>query len=232
MEVIGGTEVTPEVVTVEETVLPSDTVEFEMPEKFAGKTAEEIAKSYIELEKFKASKEEIPPVENGTKPSLDTVQELIADGLDDEKYAELEKQGYSKEQVDIYKAGLDAQFKAEGEKILTSIGTSEAEYNQAAEYMQKNWDPARLERFNTAVTNASAEVLPTLLETALLEYRQASGSKGPILETQSIGKSDGKVKGYTDNAEFYKDMADPRYGRDAKFMAAVEAKMEASGDIF
>jgi len=98
--------------------------------------------------------------------------------------------------------------------------------------MQKHWDPARLTRFNDAVTNAILDVLPSLLETALMDYRQATGNKGPILETKSIGKSDVKVKGYADNAEFYKDMNVPRYGRDAKFMAAVEAKMQASGDIF
>jgi len=76
MEVIGE-QVTPPVEEVleEPTVLPSDEVPFEMPEKFAGKTAEEIAKSYVELEKFKASQEPTPPKEEKTPtPSLELVQ--------------------------------------------------------------------------------------------------------------------------------------------------------------
>jgi len=47
------TEVQVQTDVVDEVVLPSDEVTFDMPEKFAGKSAEEIAKSYMELEAMK-----------------------------------------------------------------------------------------------------------------------------------------------------------------------------------
>ena len=52
--------------TEEAPTLPSDATEFTMPEKFAGKSAEEIAKSYLELEKFKGGGQEST---EGAEPS-------------------------------------------------------------------------------------------------------------------------------------------------------------------
>ena len=109
-------------------VLPSDEVAFEMPEKFEGKSVEDIAKSYMELEKFKGNKEE--PEESYSDLSIEEIQgkldEYEAAGYDiseqpeeiqgdfakyekafatngslsDEEYSELKAQGFDKDTVD------------------------------------------------------------------------------------------------------------------------------------
>ena len=99
---------------VDEVELPSEVSSFEMPEKFKGKTAEEIAQSYIELEKLKAKKEgegeqvppndETPPQETppNTEESVDSYFKEYAENgaLSEESYQALADKGYSKEQVD------------------------------------------------------------------------------------------------------------------------------------
>ena len=109
-----------------EVILDSDKEEFKMPEKFAGKSAEEIAKSYMELEKFKASKEEgggqestegeVPSEpEKGKADDKETKEPTTEEqatydkyaaeydengSLSEEAYEALAKEGYTKEQVD------------------------------------------------------------------------------------------------------------------------------------
>ncbi len=86
-----------------EAVLTSEQEVFEMPEKFAGKSAEEIAKSYMELEKFKAKDE---PKEGG-----DEVSKKISDKMSDEEDKESpkeEKEEPTKEEAVEYQKYVDS----------------------------------------------------------------------------------------------------------------------------
>ena len=71
--------------STEEKGLPSDESEFTIPEKFKGKSAEEIAKAYIELEKMQEAKKEIK--EEDTKKVEDTkVETKEVEDMSDEEF--------------------------------------------------------------------------------------------------------------------------------------------------
>ena len=229
------TEAAPE---VEDTTLPSDTVAFEMPEKFSGKSAEEIAKAYVNLEKMHSksvstAKEEVAEAEAVPQPSIELVEEYMAkatDGLTDEHYVELADKGFSKDQVDTYAKGIEANLRDQGLKVLESIGTNEQEYNDATAFIQANWSADRIERFNSALTNATPEALPVLLENALHEYRGAKTSPAKITNTTQVSVN---RAGYGSNEvdaklSLQSDMQDRRYGKDAVYTKMVEEKVMAT----
>ncbi len=214
--------------------LPSDTPEFVMPNKFDGKSAEEIAKAYVNLEKMHSKKEteantEAPAGE--VTPPLELVEEYMSkatDGLTAEHYSELEAKGYSKEQVDTYAKGVEANIREQGLQVLTNIGTTEAEYNEATEWAKTNWSEDRTARFNKALENATADTLPVLLEGALTEFRGARVPNAKITQTTSIQGSDNNQTGYKNKYELQEDMKDRRYGRDRSYTQMVERKVSVT----
>ena len=77
--------------------LPSDKEEFNMPDKFAGKSAEDIAKSYLELEKFKSKDQEDELV--NAEDIFKEVDSLLAD--EDSEEAKVEDKEEDKEEDNI-----------------------------------------------------------------------------------------------------------------------------------
>lgn len=220
-------EVTPPVVPEEGTptpeeptvVLPSDEVEFEMPEKFEGKTAEEIAKSYLELEAMK-TKEEEPPKENNEEPpennattTQDLIEEYAARGteLTEEDYKVLEEKGYSKRQVDLYKAGYAAEQAEKATQLLSTAGTSAEEAQNAATWARENWSEERVSQYNEAIEGAPEAVQVQMIQ-MLTEQFRTSGVK-PV-ETDPIHSSSKPApvtKGYESMEQLIADQSDPRY---------------------
>lgn len=240
-------ELAPEVQPEEETVavepevqLPSDAPTFEMPEKFAGKSAEEIAKSYMELEAHKQeTPEEVTPDEEPIKDDADSdTQDLITEytergtELTEEDYKVLEEKGYSKKQVDIYKAGVEAQRQQESLATIEKAGTTAEEANSAIEWARENWSEERITQFNSAIESSNQDVQVQMIQMLTEGYRagntpQADGpihsQRAPVTATQ----------GYESMNQLVSDMNDPRYDSrtfqyDPAYYKAVRAKAAKS----
>lgn len=217
-------EVQPEAVAVEaepEVQLPSDEVAFEMPEKFAGKSAEEIAKSYMELEAHKQEvPEEVTPNEESIEVDAGTdkqdTQDLITEytergtDLTEEDYKVLEEKGYSKKQVDIYKAGVEAQRQQESLATIEKAGTTAEEAGSAIEWARANWSEERITQFNSAIESSSQDVQVQMIQMLTEGYRAGNtpqadgpihGQRAPVAPTQ----------GYDSMNQMVADMNDPRY---------------------
>jgi len=166
--------------TPTETQLPSEEVAFEMPEKFAGKSAEEIAKSYMELEKMKNTKseeseeggdevskegEETPPEETKeekepTKEEAEQYQKYVDSyekngGLSDDEYAELEKAGYSKEQVDEEIEYRNYKKEKALSDVLDPLGGGTDKFKEVAKWAAENKSPEEVKEFNEALASSS-----------------------------------------------------------------------------
>lgn len=236
-----GTIVAEEVQTdvVDEVTLPSDEVTFDMPEKFAGKTAEEIARSYMELEAMKNEpKEETSEelIEEHAGDTKDLIDEYTNRGTEitEEDYAVLKEKGYSKEQVDTYKAGVEAQQATKAVELMTTAGTTPDEAKQAGEWARENWSEDRVSQFNTAISTANTDVQVQMLQMLTETYRNDSSKPQAVdpIHAQSRGLS--KSTAYESMEQLMVDIGDPRYDRhgngtrDMAFYNAVKAKVAKS----
>ena len=225
-----------------EIVLPSDEIAFEMPEKFAGKTAEEIAKSYLELEAFKnkeaeppkENEDEEPPKDNATT-TADLIEEYAARGTDltEEDYQVLEEKGYSKRQVDLYKAGYNAEQAQKAAELLTTAGTTADEASNAANWARENWSDERVASYNKAIESASPDVQVQMIQMLTEQFRTA-GTKPPQADPLHSNSTPAPTaKGYTSMEQLVADQSDPRYDQrsfkfDPAFYKAVRDKAAKS----
>lgn len=231
-------EVTPQGTPPEVEVLPSDTETFTIPDKFQGKSAEEIAKAYVELEKFKASgetppanetpptpNEETPPDPSNEQSNTKYFDEFIESGtLSEESFQELEAKGHKRQEVqerlEFDKYRQDQRIS----KVTESIGGLE-EYQKMEAWAVENVAEADRNTFTQEFASASDYAKKAMLESLYGQYSTAVGSNaGP--EMVHTNESQYSVtKGYSAQHELQADMADPRYGTDRSYTKAVEAKL-------
>ena len=220
-----------------EVQLPSDVEEVEIPEKFQGKSVEEIVKAYQELEKkLGAPKEEQPPEqpkpeegnpEEGGINGAEVFQEYIEKGeLSEETMSKLKELGYKEEEV------LDRleYEKYKQEKAISSlvepIGGFE-EYTKMQQWANENVDPSELKQFNEEFAAAGEMAKKAMLKDAYARYKAAiSGEEVNLLHTNEPQQV--ATKGYTSQHELQKDLSDPRYGIDRSYTQEVEKKLARS----
>lgn len=219
----------------EEVTLPSETTDFVMPEKFAGKTAEDIAKAYIELEKMKGKQSAELTDGNETKPKESTevskeelsgyFKELSEKGeLSEESYQALEKLGYTKEQVDEQIDFYQYKQAKVVSDILKPFGTKD-DFSKAAEWARDNWTPEQVELFNNKLANADIETAQALLAPLFAGYNASKDKVEAPSTIHSNSTPSVSTKGYESRSDMLQDMNDPRYDSDPVYRSKVEAKM-------
>lgn len=215
-------------------VLPSDESSFEIPEKFKGKSAEEIAKAYVELERLKNKPEvqEQPPAtkepkDGGVDLSKYYDSYLTNDGLTEADYAELAANGMSRENVDEQIEFIKYKTEKAEQAILNGIPIEE--FTKAAVKAREVWGEDKANEFNTIIADAPLHVQQLLVKNLVSEF----GSKVPVQESGPIHTNTPQVqpsKGYATRSDLLKDMADPRYLTDKTFNKMVEAKLSVTDD--
>jgi len=233
----------------EEVTLPSDEVSFEMPEKFQGKSAEDIARAYLELEKMKAksseeekggdttsqeekSKDDTKDEESSktTEVIQDYVQEFLEKGeLSEESYKALEEQGYTKEQVQDQMDFIKYKQEKTITTILEPLGGGVEKFNEVAVWAKENKSEAEVEAFNKALATAPLEAQRLLLKGLYSEYDSSNSTQEEVLHTNTPQT---KPKGvYTTQEEFFKDIGSEEYKNNPKYRQMVEDKLGRS-DLF
>lgn len=235
----------------EEVVLPSDD-NFEMPDKFKGKSAEEIAKAYAELEKFKAIKEqqteepvkEEAPVEDGEiNPILEEgrpegsqdipadkftkyLNELDTNGsISEEAYAELAELGYNREFVDEKVDYIKYKREKEVNKVLEPYGGVQ-EFEKVSNWARGVFSEAQLANINKQLASGNKEVQDAVLSSLYNGYKQsATNAPEPEVTLHTNQPQATRTEGYSTKSEYLKDAKDPRYDRDPGYRKQVEQKM-------
>lgn len=235
--------VTDKPATVEDDVtLPSEAEEIVLPDKFKGKSAEDIYKAYAELEKklgnLQPEDGPKPPVEDEPKedapvPTKALLDEYITKAnenggvLSDEHYAELEAKGFTRDVVDIYAEGIKAREQAKSIETLTKAGIQPDDYSKAVAWARENWDEATITKYNNAISSANEDAIAILANDLVSKYKTASkGNGAPIHSSTPVATK--KLEGYADKSEMAKDMNDPRYGRDPRYTERVAKRVEAT----
>jgi hypothetical protein len=221
-----------------------------LPEKF--KTPEDFAKSYAELEakqsgkppEAPAAKKDETPVAGSPAPSATEAQALVEKaGLDMSKlkaeYAEkgeftpesleaLEKAGVTKDVVNNYVAGLQAQAEAYTAKVAESVGGTE-EMQKLFQWAGQNLTPDEVKSADAVLANGDPVVSALLLQGLQARYVQQNG-KEPKLVTGSPAPSKG-IEPFESQADMLKAMGSQEYKTNPAFRARVEQRMAAT-DMF
>jgi len=241
-------EVVSEETQTEEVGLPSDEVEFEVPEKFKGKSAEDIIKSYQELEKLHAKKggeEEVSQEEKpedkpeGEETSKEEVSQLSTEelstfeqsykengGLTEEDYAALEKKGFSKEQIDEEISYREYKEEKAINQVIEPLGGGKEKLQEVVKWAGENKTPEEVQAFNSALASAPLVAQQAMLKGLYAEYDTSGSSTTEVYHSGSGTK--GPSKGYATEADFMKDLDHPAYKTDKSFVKKVETKLGIS----
>lgn len=208
---------------------------FEIPEKFKGKSPEEIVKSYLELEKKLSEKQPNNP-EKAPEPTPEAVEAKVNSTLtpkdfevyekaylengklDDSHYKELEKKGLSKEIIDLYIEGAKARDTIYTNAIYEAAGGAE-EYKELVKWASENiTDQSVIADINRDLSSGNVVKAKWAVEN--LQLRR--GTPPRKLEGSSV--ADTATKGYKDKIEWKRDVSNVLYGRDKKYTQAVDAR--------
>ncbi len=221
----------------EVTTLPSDTEEFVMPDKFQGKSAEDIARSYIELERHRGTQEGVPPVtpEDGSEAPKEEsgdskyLEEFLATGeLSEDSYKELEEKGVSKEKIDDA-LEYEKYKQDKATKEMADVVGGIEKYSAMEKWAVGNYSEEDRAAFVTEFQGSGKLAREALLRDLYANYTKANEG------TDVIHTNEGQYtpkKGYASEHEFQQDLADRRYGTDRSYTKMVEAKMAKTKGVW
>ena len=204
-----------------------------LPEKFGN--AEELAKSYSELEKKFSTgdkKEQQPEVKeetNKTNNSLEPYYKEFADAgtLSEKSYTDLAKMGLDKNLVDGYIAGQKAIAEAEVKQVQSIVG-GEEKYKQLLDWSTKNLNEAEATAFNELLDTGSIEQVK-LAVSAIANRAGISGQEKPTMFEGDTTAS--TADAFESIAQVTQAMNDPRYDKDPAYRKQVEMKIARSSVI-
>lgn len=233
--------------------LPSED-NFVMPDKFQGKSAEDIARAYAELEKMKAqpkadepAKEDVP---EGEDPNAEYINPMLEEGrpegskdvpvdqfaalvdeydangqLSEESYKALEELGYNKDFVDEKIDYINYKREREADAILEPYGGSE-EFKKVSAWAAENFSESQLNNINMQLASGNKATQDAVLSSLFMGYKQSNKTAAPQDVTLHTNQPQStRTEGYATKSEYLKDAKDPRYERDAGYRKQVEQKM-------
>ena len=205
-----------------------------LPEKF--NSAEEMAKSYTELEKAYSSEktavdtatEQQKVAEEATGLSLDPYYKEYADNgnLSEKSYTDLQGKGLSKELIDSYIAGQQAIADSQLTQIYNAAGGKQ-NYDEVVKWASENLPANEIATFNKIVETGSNE--EAILAAQGLKARMDNVvGQTPTLVKGGISPTE---NAYQSTAEIISAINDPRYQVDTAYRKNVEEKIKRSNAI-
>jgi len=207
------------------------------------KSQDDLVKAYEELQKKlgqpkeepKAEPEaEAPEAEAEAEEAKETTgiiavdkyeQEVATNGsLSDKSYAELEKAGFTRSQVDSYIQGQKAYAESLRNQVYESVGGQEA-YSGLIQWASENMDAAAIKEYNDAVDAMDQPRIMRALEYMDLKHGQSAPREARRLEGDSPA---GGLQPYGNKNEWQRDMTNRLYGKDAKFTNMVDQRYLAA----
>lgn len=210
-------------------------------ELIAGKfrSQEDLLKAYQELEKKLGSGQtqtETPatptepkveetaeqPTEAEVKQFSKYHEEFTANGsLSEDSYKALEKQGFTKQDVDAYIEGQKALASQFTSKVYELTG-GESNYTELVTWASTNIDAGTINDYNEALQKGDTDKV-----LRLVEYMNLKRGTTPSEPTRIEGMSSedtGGLKPFSDKVEWQRATANKLYGRDPKYTNMVDKR--------
>ena len=203
------------------------------------KSQEDLLKAYQELEsKLGQPKEaEAPKEEASEETKAETASEAAGfnvtayekeyaetGSLSEKSYADLEKKGFTKQQVDQYIQGQTAYAESVKSNIYNSVGGQE-KYVELINWVSQNMTEDVINDYNAAVDSLDQQKVLRNLEYMKLKYDQQAPQQTRRLEGDATG---GGMQPFADKNQWQKAMTDRLYGKDAKYTKMVDQRYLAS----
>jgi hypothetical protein len=209
---------------------------------------EEVVKAYIELEKMKGGGPEVS--QEGEEPSKEVPSEKKPDekpdedtkdnvdlskyeekylkegALSEEDYAELEKLGYDKQQIDEHIEFVEWKKEKAIKDVLEPIGLNKDTFKEMTTWLAETKSAQEVAEINQALASAPKAGQQAIIKGLYAEYSTVNA--GPI---HTNSPTTAPSKAYQTQEEFFKDVSSPEYQNNPKFRELVEKKMAIS-DIF
>jgi hypothetical protein len=227
--------------------------------QYAGKfkSAEDLEKAYLELQKKLGNKEE------GTQEEGDDTQEVsdsdeeeeesspVSKRIDFLKQASEEyysndnalkpetlqklKEMPSEELVDAYMemqknnpiAKTEPLSDAAAMEIVSSVGGQDA-YNDTLAWAADNLKPTEVAAYDNVVNSGNKDAIFFAVQALNQRYKDSVGFEGQQISGRAPKST---VKGFRSNAELANAIGDPRYRNDPAYRYDIEQKLAASGDL-
>lgn len=226
---------------------------------YAGKfkTAEDLEKAYLELQKKLGQKEDADDrAESGEESEADDdTAEEVKDELASEKNAiqqaseeyyannnqlkpetlqklkELPSEKLIEAYIELQKNAPPVAAKplsdADAQDIVKSVGGPES-YNQTLAWASENLTPAEVAAYDNVVNSGNKDAIFFAVQALNQRYKDAVGFEGNQVSGKSVKNT---IKGFRSQAELARAISDPRYRTDPAYRLDIEAKLEASGDL-
>ena len=226
--------------------------------QYAGKfkSAEDLEKAYLELQKKLGSKEEdeSAPTDDNSAPDDSAPEEEpspVAKRVDFLKEASEEyysndnelkpetiqklKEMPSEELIEAY---LELQksnpvAKAQplsddaAKTIVDSVGGQDA-YNDTLSWAADNLKPEEVAAYDNVVNSGNKDAIFFAVQALNQRYKDSVGFEGQQISGRAPKST---VKGFRSNAELANAISDPRYRNDPAYRYDIEQKLAASGDL-
>lgn len=196
------------------------------------KSAEELEKAYVELQKKLGASEpeqaEKAAVEAVGEADFLKMQEEYAEkgSLSEETFKSLEGRGIPRKMVEAYIEGQQALADRQTQAVYAEIG-GEQEYQTLIEWASKHLD-------NDEITVFNGEVQSGDLRRAKVAVKGLAARR--MVEDKTVRRVEGKSSASTGDvfssmAEVVRAMRDGRYSSDPAYRRDVEAKLARSGPL-
>ena len=201
-----------------------------LPEKF--ESAEELAKSYGELEKklgdnnaeAETPQEAKEQAEKATGVSLDKYYSEFADKkeLSEESYAELSKQGLNKELVDSYIAGQNALAERQSNEMHSTVGGKE-NYDKMIDWATGSLSETEIGAFNAIMEKGNPDEMKLAINGMNSRFRSTAEPR--LVKGEAPKFASDMFKSTYEVAEAINDK---RYSHDTAYRKSVEEKLKRS----
>jgi len=208
-----------------------------LPDKF--KSAEDMAKSYSELEQKMGGQEEaianleIKPGEGKETTagglSMDDLaaygEEWNANGgsLKEESYTALEGRGISREVVQAFVQAQQAQSDAERATTLAEAGLNTDAWTMMSGWAADNWSEDQISQWNQ-LASSSNPMSRKLAVTHLKDAFNTGRGQGSGQQLEGVSNSSNGLTPFRSSAEMLEAMKDPRYDKDPAFRDDIDRR--------
>ena len=211
------------------------TTQEEQTVETADTSAEETSQETNETEQVQKEIEQSQQAEKEVKEDLakkgiefeKCVEEYVKNGsLSEATYQALHDAGYTKNIVDAYIAGVNAQNERFTNAILTTVG-GEEEYGKITAFIQSQGNAA-VDAYNALLDSGNISALMMYLNGCKAQMVLKNGTANRSILGNQVHK---EVNGYADETEMVKAMSDPRYKTDPTYAKQVAMKLEKSSFV-
>jgi hypothetical protein len=225
---------------------------------YAGKfkSAEDLEKAYLELQKKLGQKDDTTEGESDNEDEAESTEEAPQDVLAVEKNVLLKasEEYYSNDNQikpetlqklkelpseKLIEAYLELQKNAplaagkplsdaEAADIVKSVG-GENSYKETLSWAAENLTPAEVAAYDNVVNTGNKDAIFFAVQALNQRYKDAVGFEGKTVSGKSVKQQ--SVQGFRSQAELARAISDPRYRNDPAYRIDIENKLAASGDL-